>query len=325
MMESPMKRAVIVGIFVMLGTSFLIAGILLVGNIRETFTTKFELISLFDDVGGLKKGDNIWFSGVKIGTVNNLEFYGKSQVEVTIAIDVKSQKYIFKNAKVKLSSDGLIGNKILVIYGGTDDSGIVTDGDTLIVEKTLGTEEILATLQENNQNILAITTDIKELTHKIVAGDGSVGKLINDDFIYADIVSSVSSIKTTANDAQKMMKTLSEITSSLNKEGSIVNGLTTDTVMFQSIKSSVVELQRITNTANKLIADLQAASVDTSASLGIILKDKNTGSSLKETIKNLENSSQKLDEDLKAIQDNFLLRRYFKKKEKESEKEADPK
>jgi len=325
MMESPMKRAVIVGIFVMLGTSFLIAGILLVGNIRETFTTKLELISLFDDVGGLKKGDNIWFSGVKIGTVNNLEFYGKSQVEVTIAIDVKSQKYIFKNAKVKLSSDGFIGNKILVIYGGTDDAGIVSDGDTLLVEKTLGTEEILATLQENNQNILAITTDIKELTHKIVAGDGSVGKLLNDDFIYADIVSSVSSIKTTVKDAQKMMNSLSEITADLNKEGSIINGLTTDTVIFQSIKSSVVELQRITDTANKLIADLQTASIDTTASLGIILNDKNTGSSLKETIKNLESSSQKLDEDLKAIQDNFLLRRYFKKKEKESEKEADPK
>ncbi|MBN2805891.1 MAG: MCE family protein [Prolixibacteraceae bacterium] len=311
-----MKRAVIVGIFVMLGTSFLIAGILLVGNLRETFTTKIELIAHFDDVGGLKRGDNIWFSGVKIGTVSGQQFYGKSQVEIHIAIDVKAQKYIFKDANVKLSSDGFIGNKILVIYGGTETAGIIEPGDTLTVGKTLGTEEIMATLQQNNQNIMAITDDLKILTSKIVSGEGSIGKIMNDNNLYDDLLSIMSSLKTTAKKANNMMGDLADITEGLQAEGSLIGELTRDTLLFQSFSTTMLQLEQIAGTADGLLRGIQTASADTTVSLGILMNDQETGASLKETIKNLESSSEKLDEDLKALQSNFLFRRYFKQKAK---------
>ena len=78
MNESPNKRAVIVGVFVFAGLIFLLAAVLVVGNLRETFNRKMELVSLFDDISGLQPGNNIWFSGVKIGTVSSLNFHGKS-------------------------------------------------------------------------------------------------------------------------------------------------------------------------------------------------------------------------------------------------------
>lgn len=40
----------------------------------------YKFTSLFDDVGGLQTGNNVWLSGVKIGTVSSLSFYGKKQV-----------------------------------------------------------------------------------------------------------------------------------------------------------------------------------------------------------------------------------------------------
>ena len=119
MNEAPNRHAVIVGLFVFVGLIFLIGGILMVGNLHDTFKSKMKVVSLFDDVSGLKKGNNVWFSGVKIGTVSDLHFYGKSQVEVSMNIETKAQQYIRKDAKVKISSDGIIGNKILVIYGGS--------------------------------------------------------------------------------------------------------------------------------------------------------------------------------------------------------------
>ncbi|MEP7170246.1 MAG: MlaD family protein, partial [Bacteroidota bacterium] len=119
MNETSNKRPVIVGIFVFIGLIFLVAGILMVGNLHETFKKKMKIVSLFDDVNGLQTGNNIWFSGVKIGTVSSLHFYGKSQVEVSMKIETKAQQYIRKDAKVKIGTDGLIGNKILVIYGGS--------------------------------------------------------------------------------------------------------------------------------------------------------------------------------------------------------------
>ena len=317
MLESPYKRTVVVGIFVLLGTAFLITGILLVGNLRETFSTKIELTALFDDVGGLQKGDNIWYSGVKIGTIDKLEFYGHSQVKVTMAVNVEAQQYIHKDAKVKLSSDGLLGNKILVIYGGTEFEPPVDDGDILVMEKTLGSEEILAMLQRNNENILAITSDLKYITQKISSGEGSLGKLIYDDEIYGDIKSSISSLKNTMKEASNLVGSLTAISNKLNQEGTLVNQLASDTTVYPTIKASVAQLQKLSDKATVLLDGIHAATQDSSSSLGILMNDSESGTSLKETIKNLESSSAKLDEDLKALQSNFLLKKYFKRKEKE--------
>jgi phospholipid/cholesterol/gamma-HCH transport system substrate-binding protein len=65
MNEGSNKRAVIVGVFIFIGLAFLVTGILMVGNLHETFKEKMRVVALFDDVGGLQKGNNVWFSGVR--------------------------------------------------------------------------------------------------------------------------------------------------------------------------------------------------------------------------------------------------------------------
>jgi phospholipid/cholesterol/gamma-HCH transport system substrate-binding protein len=314
MNESSNKRAVIVGVFVLLGLVFLVSGILMVGNLHDTFKNKMEVVSFFDDVSGLKKGNNIWFSGVKIGTVSSLHFYGSSKVVVGMKIETKSQQFIRKDAKVKISSDGLIGNKIIIIYGGTAKAGEVSEGDTLEVEKTLSTEDMLNTLQENNKNFLEITTDFKTISKKLVAGDGTIGKLLNDNSVYDNINSTISSLKLASAKAQLLAGSLAIFSAGLNKKGTLANELTTDTIVFNSVKNTVLQLHQIADTASLFIANLKQAGSNPNSPIGILLHDEASGTRLKGTIKNLESSSQKLDEDLEAVQHNFLLRGFFKKK-----------
>ena len=322
MNESPNRRAVIVGLFVFLGLAFLLIGVLIVGNLRETFNRKMELVSIFDDIGGLQPGNNIWYSGVKIGTVNSLNFYGKSQVEVNMNVAIKAKKYIRKDAKVKISSDGLIGNKILVIYGGTEKFAEVQDGDTLLVEKTFTSEDVINTAQENNKNILAITNDVKAITKKLAAGEGSLGKLLNDSLIYTNINATIVSLQKASAKAQQLVGSLAEFSSGLNKKGTLANELTTDTVVFKSVKASVLQLQQMADTASVFIANLKKAGNNPRSTVGVLLHDEESGARLKETIRNLETSSKKLDEDLEAAQHNFLLRGFFKKKAKVAERDS---
>jgi phospholipid/cholesterol/gamma-HCH transport system substrate-binding protein len=316
MNESPNKRAVIVGFFVFLGLIFLLGGILMVGNLRETFKNKLLVVAHFDEVNGLKKGNNIWFSGVKVGIVNSLTFYGKSQVEVSMNIATTVKQYIRKDAKVRISSDGLIGNKILVIYGGTEKAGEVIEGDTLGVEKTFSSEDMINTLQENNKNALAITNDLKAISAKLAGGEGTLGKLLIDSSIYENINAATKSLKNTSAKAEELVGSLITFSSGLNKKGTLANELTTDTIVFNSIKASVKQLQLMADTATLFITNLKQAAGDPNTPVGVMLYDKESGTRLKETIKNLESSSQKLDEDLKAAQHSFLLKGYFKKKDK---------
>jgi phospholipid/cholesterol/gamma-HCH transport system substrate-binding protein len=316
MNETSNRRAVIVGSFVFIGMVFLVAGILMVGNLRETFKNKMEVISHFDEVNGLKKGNNIWFSGVKIGIVNSLSFYGKSQVEVSMKIALTAKQYIRKDAKVKISSDGLIGNKILVIYGGTEAAGEVEERDTLGVEKTFSSEDMINTLQENNKNALAITSELKAVTTKLASGDGTLGKLLNDNSIYDNLNAASESMKNTAAKAQQLVSSLNSFSAGLNKKGTLANELTTDTVVFNSLKTSVKHLQQIADTANLFVTNLKQAVGNPKTTVGVLMHDEESGARLKETIKNLESSSKKLDEDLEAAQHNFLLKGYFKNKAK---------
>lgn len=322
METTPQRRTVIVGIFVFLGTLFLVLGILIIGNLNDTFKRKVEVITLFDDVGGLQVGNNIWFSGVKIGSISDLQFYAESKVKVAMKIDMKSQPFIKKDAFVKLGTDGLIGNKILIIYGGTPESRAVEFGDTLRVEKTFSSEEVLNTLQENNKNLFSITGDLKKITGKIANGEGSVGKLMNEEAVYTHLEAATQSLQNAAGQAQKLISSLNRFSEGLNKEGTLAHQLTNDTIVFNSMKTSVIRLQQITDTAHLFITNLKEASSNPQSSIGVLLHDAETGEHLKQTIKNLETSTQKLDEDLEAAQHSFLLRGYFKKKEKQRKKES---
>lgn len=320
MSESSKKRSVIVGMFILLGIVFLAAGILTVGNMHKTFGSKMHVTALFDDVNGLQQGNNIWFSGVKIGTVKKVQFYGSSQVRVVMNIDEKSRQYIRKDAKVKVSTDGFIGNKILVIYGGTSKAEAVEDEDTLSVEKTFSAEDMISTLQENNKNVLAITSDFKVISKKMAEGRGSIGKLLNDEAIYNNISATTASLKQASDRSQQLMASLSSFTARLNKKGTLANELTTDTVVFNSMKASVLRLNSIADTASVFIADLKQAARDPKSPVGLMLHDPEAGASLKATIKNLESGSKKLEEDLEGLQHSFPMKRYFKKKAKEDAK-----
>ncbi|MDP4208310.1 MAG: MlaD family protein [Bacteroidota bacterium] len=316
MNEFSNKRIVIVGLFIFLGIALFISAILLIGDLHKTFEKKFQINLYFDDVAGLQKGDNVWLSGVKVGTIDNISFYGNSKVKVSAMIDEKAQMFIPKDSKVKLSSDGLIGHKILVICNGSPNAGMIKDGGSLMVETTFSSDDILNTLQENNKNILAITSDFKELSKKIVSGEGTIGKLIDDNSVYTDIKDATNSMHRLTQNAQKIIQSLASFSSNLNKEGTLANDLISDTITFKSIKASVLQVQQMTNNAETFISKIKQDENNLNSPLGVLLHNDQTGVQLKETFKNLEYSSRKLSEDLDALQQSRILKRLLKKNEK---------
>ncbi len=324
------KRSIIVGIFIFLGIVILVATVLTLGGQKKVFQSSITLKALFDDVEGLQIGNNIWFSGVKIGTVKKIAFYGTSQVEVDINIQESSQEYIRKDAKAKISSDGIIGNRIVVIFGGTDKSPQVEEGDVLRVDKAVTTDEMMNTLQSNNKNLVQITEDFKVISKRLTEGKGTIGKLLTDESLFTEMETIMGTLSQAAANTEKVTTAVSNYTSLLNKKGTLADNLVNDTVIFARLKATTARITEMSNTANAVVEDLKKTSESINKGLnnkrspaGMLLNDEGVANELKSTLHNLNTSTQKLDENMEALQHNFLLRGFFRKKAKREAEAAE--
>lgn len=331
-MNSSNKQAVKVGAFIFIGLLIFIVGILTIGSMRKTFVKKIDAKAIFTNVDGLQKGNNVWFSGVKVGTVKSINFLPNSQVQVIFSIEEKSQQFIRQDAKVKISSDGLIGNKIIEVAGGTSSAPMVSNGFMFEIYKVDSQQDMIKTLQENNKNILAITTDLKDVIRSISEGEGSVGKLLKDEQLYQNLTATMNGLQAASRQAQTITNSLDKFTSKLNRPGYLANDLVTDTTIVTNMVKTFAELQRTSvklketsTNANLMVIDLKKAVNnlldDRESTAGVLLHDKTTANNFKSMVDNLESSSEKLDENMKALQSNILFRRYFKKKAKAEEKD----
>jgi phospholipid/cholesterol/gamma-HCH transport system substrate-binding protein len=314
------KKAIRVGVFLFVGLLIFLIGIFTLGGQRKTFVKSFQLKVVFDDIQGLKVGNNVWFSGVKVGTIKKIQFYGTSQVEVTLNIEEEAHKYIHKNARASIGSDGLIGNKIVVLDGGSPKFPFIEDGDKIAVNTTLSTDDIMKTLQVNNKNLVDITSDFKVLAKNLVEGKGTVGALLTDQQIANNFKTIVSNLQNTTASANRMASQLNTFSSKLNTPGGLVDKMLTDTVVFARLQKSVTEFQKTATSAAALTDNLNKASAklnDKDNVAGVMLNDPAAAEQIRSTIKNLQTSSKKLDQDLEALQHNFLLRGFFKNKAKE--------
>lgn len=320
------RRAVIVGIFVSIGLVILIITILILGSQRKTFEKSVMVKSFFSNVNGLQKGNNVWFSGVKVGTIKTVKIIGNGQVEVDMNIDQSAKQFIRKDSKAKISTDGLIGNKIIEIYGGSLKLPEIESGDVLYTDKLLSMDAMMNTLSENNDNLLQITSDFKTISSRLVNGKGTIGRLLNDDVMYDQLNQTASTLKNAVNNFQTLSLNLNKYSSNLNKKGTLANDLMTDTVLFNDLRGTVSQLHEVVNLSRKAVINFENAGNTLNGALeskntpiGMLLRDEKVADQIKTTIQYLKDASKKLDEDLEALQHNFLFRGFFKKKAKEQE------
>lgn len=320
------NRPLLVGIFIFLGLVILVIAVFTLGGQKKTFVKSVTVNAVFEDVGGLLKGANVWFSGVKVGTVRSISFYGDKDVLVTMSIDQHAESHIHKDAKAKIGSDGLIGNKIVIIYGGTANTPQVEKNNFLAVEKALSTDDMLATLQVNNKNLAEITGSFKSIAKKIDSGNGALGTIINDPAIGDKLAATINNLqiisdnfKATSASSKVALSDFKNFTGKLNKPGNSINDLVSDTAMYDDVSGTLSELRSASSSISKFTANLKIMSDrlnEKNNAVGVLLNDSASANSLKVMLNNLETSSKKLDEDLEAAQHNFLLRGYFKKKAK---------
>jgi len=319
------KRTVIVGMFIFFGLLILVIAVLTMGGRKNAFEKTITLNAVFNDVSGLQKGNNVWFAGMKAGTVKKVTLSGYGQIDVEMKIKKDMMDYIHRDAKIKIGSDGLIGNRIVIIYGGTESAFAVRSGDTLRSEMPLNSAQMMNTLQESNQNLSAITSNLKTVSTKLAEGEGTLGQLFTEDSLANSLKLTANTLRYASESVQLLTSNLAAYTTKMQQKGVLANDFVSDTIFFNRLRSASLQIQEASQNAKELTDNLSQVSYrmrDSSNLAGVVLQDKESADKLRATVENLQSGTKKFEENMEALKHNFLFRGYFRRKEKREQAEA---
>ncbi len=312
------------GLFVIISTLLLIVTIYFIGSKQNIFGNTFRVSAVFNNVGGLQLGNNVRYSGINVGTVKNIEMINDTTICVNMVVEDKILKHIKKNAVATIGSDGLVGSMIINIIPSKGASSPLKSGDTISSYSKISTNDMLSTLNKTNENAALLTFDLLKITEAINEGKGTIGLLINDSLMAADLKQSIHNINVASLSASKTMDELNAIISSINYDESMAAVILSDSVYANKIKSMISNLEKSSNEINVVIDNLNDVITDVKegeGTLNYIISDTTLVNNIDETMKNIKEGSIILNEDLEALKHSFLLKGYFKKLEKQKRKE----
>lgn len=189
------KFKVRLGLFVVGGLALFVIAIFIIGKQKNLFNPVFKLTTTFYNVSGLQVGNNIRFSGITVGTVDNMIIINDSTVKVSMMIKKEVHQFVKSDSKVAIGSEGLIGDRLLIISQGSFDAPLAREGEQLESVEPVETDAIMLSLKVTAENAEVITQELAEIMSKINNGDGTLGRLIQDTTIAKNIDQTIINLK----------------------------------------------------------------------------------------------------------------------------------
>ncbi len=183
------------GMFVAGGLALFVLAIFIIGKQKNLFNPVYKLTTTFYNVSGLQVGNNIRFSGIVIGTVDNILIINDSTVKVDMLIKKEVKQFIKSDSEVSVGSEGLIGDRLLVISQGSSETPLAREGERLESVEPVETDAIMLSLSVTAGNAEVITQQLAEIMTKINSGTGTLGRLIQDTVIAKNLNQTIINLK----------------------------------------------------------------------------------------------------------------------------------
>jgi len=219
------------GIFVTASIMLFIVAVYLVGSRKSMFQLNVKVTALFNDVKGLRDGGNVRFTGINVGNVTKLVILNDSTVEVEMAIEKKVTPFIKKNSLATIASDGLMGNKIIVLLPGSSDESPIVEGDVLPSIEPIEIDDILREIMISGERIAIVSSNLIEISDKINRGEGIFGKIFTDTTMTYNL--------------EKSSQNLKEISDRVNRGEGLIGRLFVDTTFAGSLDSTAMYMEAI--------------------------------------------------------------------------------
>jgi phospholipid/cholesterol/gamma-HCH transport system substrate-binding protein len=199
------------GAFIVGTLAILAAGVFVIGSKEYLFRSTYQLQAQFDNVAGLAEGADVQVGGVHSGIVRSIELPHKPGEQVTVVMDLNrsTHEIIKQDSVASIETEGVLGNQFVAISFGSAGQADVKDGEIIesaaplvlsdLFKKTSG---ILDSSQKAINNATMATAHLSSVSAKIDSGQGTVGALVNDKQVYANLEQTTATLQTTMLQAQ---------------------------------------------------------------------------------------------------------------------------
>ena len=325
-MDKTLRRNIFLGFFVLVGIFLFILLIFLVGSKNEIFDKTFPITAKFTNATGLKPGSNVRYNGVKVGIVKSVKLINDTLVQVDMQIEESKRGFIQKNAIASITSDGLMGDKLVNITPGDSDSEPVQDNDLIRARNPLNTDLVMQTLNQSNENIRVITDNLKTLTSEINANNGPAQLLYKNPEMANELKQSFSNLDAITGKVLKASGSLQQVTAQIQNGNGVLSEIINDTAMAKSLSYTFDKLKETSDELIKASGELNQTIEHANSGKGAInmlLTDTTLSKNLQQSMVNIKKASVGLDSNMEALKHNFLTRGYFRKLAKKKRNAGD--
>ncbi|MHB1278908.1 MAG: MlaD family protein [Bacteroidia bacterium] len=200
------KFKIRLGLFAVGGMLLFVAAIFVIGRQKNLFDPVFTVNATFYNVSGLQVGNNIRFAGINVGTVNGITILNDSMVVVELMVKTSVQPFIKKDSEVAIGSEGIIGDRLLVISQGGATTPPVREGDYLPSTEPIETDAIMASLEVTALNAELMSYDLAEIVSNINSGKGILGRLISDSTMADDLGKTMNNLESSTKGLEQNME-----------------------------------------------------------------------------------------------------------------------
>jgi phospholipid/cholesterol/gamma-HCH transport system substrate-binding protein len=204
------KFKVRLGLFIAGGILLFVITIFLIGKQENLFDPVFKISATFHNVSGLEVGSDIRFSGINVGTVDNIKIINDSTVQVDMLIKKNVQQFIKSDCEAGIGSAGIIGDRILIISQGSNDTTLAREGQHIRSKEPVETDAIMQSLKITADNSAIVSDQLAEIMIKINGGKGTLGRLIKDSTIAENINQTIVNLKSSSKGLNENMNAAKE-------------------------------------------------------------------------------------------------------------------
>ncbi|HEY0864260.1 MAG TPA: MlaD family protein [Lacunisphaera sp.] len=276
-----MSQSIRVGLFFLLGIALAWITFESLNGGRLFKKPGYTLVAGFANLKGLKTGDEVRMAGVKVGAVELTRLAGH-RVEAVLAIEPGVK--IPSDAVASVEQSSLLGSNYLGVTFGTPGIELLKDGDEISTKATVDMSEVISQLGNLGSKLEQV---IGEIGKSMGAGSEGGGIFQRIDKLVTD-------------NGPKLTETISnlqDITAKIKTSEGTLGKLVNDSKLHDDLLAGVGEIKLAAADARTFMSDTKGIVADVKAgkgTLGLLLYDEATANSLKTSMTNLREVSDKL-------------------------------